>query len=81
MAEAKPALAIIGLIYKGRNTMGTRKGYVMLFDSFEEKVFLVFDYGRIDITSLIDIQTINKDMKARTAEITASISVMLVEEE
>ena len=61
--------------------MGTRKGYVVLYDSFEEKLYIVNDYGRLEITGLIDIQTINKDMRSRTAVIEASIPVMLVEED
>jgi len=51
-----------------------------VYDTFEEKVYVINDYGRVDITSLIDIQSINKDMKTRTAEITAYIPVMLIDE-
>ena len=61
--------------------MGTKKGYVALYDTFEEKVFLVFDYGRIDITSLLDIQGIKKDLKSGTGEIEAYLPVMLISED
>jgi hypothetical protein len=61
--------------------MGTRKGYVCLYDTFEEKVFLVFDYGRLDITGLLDIQGIKKDLKSGTGEIEAFIPVMLISED
>jgi len=61
--------------------MNVKKGYVMLYDTFEEKVYLVFDYGRIEITGLLDIQSINKDLKSMTGELNAFIPVMLISED
>jgi len=61
--------------------MGTKRGYIFLYDTFEEKVFLIMDYGRVDITGLMDIQGIKKDLKSGTGEIEAFIPVMLINEE
>lgn len=58
-----------------------KKGYVVLYDSFEEKYYIVHDFGRLDITSLLDVQSIKKDMKQRTGVITANIPIMLIDQD
>lgn len=61
--------------------MQNKRGYVILYDTFEERVFLIFDYGRVEITGLLDVQGIKKDLKSGTGEIEAFIPVMLINEE
>lgn len=58
-----------------------KKGYIVLYDTFEEKYFIIHDFGRLDITGLLDVQTIKKDLKNRTGTINANLSITLIDEE
>lgn len=59
----------------------SKQGYVVLYENFDDHIYVINDYGRIDITNLLDIKTIKKDIKAGIVTIQASIKATLIDED